>query len=174
MIARGVGESCTPQQGLPRAVVQVLVPDGRASPLELGKTRSHMRCFAVLRRCCLRAANATLDSRMVRRPALLLGVVIAPSYTLRFTRSVPASRSMSLHWSPNNSPCLMPVVIASTYRASSLLPLAASRSVRICSLVSGSISRLTGRGGIATSATLRLKSWSLMASLSTLRMVAWM
>jgi hypothetical protein len=31
MKARGVGESCTLQQGLPGAVVEVLVPDGRAS-----------------------------------------------------------------------------------------------------------------------------------------------
>jgi hypothetical protein len=118
--------------------------DGHA--VGVWKTHSDIRSLAEFILCCFKAAMPSFDSRMVRRPVLVLGGLITPSYTLLLTLSVPASKSISFHINPSSSPCRIPVVIAKTYRASSLSPLAASRSERICSCVSGSISCLTERG----------------------------
>jgi hypothetical protein len=64
----------------------------------------------------LRASKAVWASLTVRRLPLVLGTErTGPSLAVvrvRLTCRVPISRSMSSHFSPNNSPCLSPVVTA--------------------------------------------------------------
>src|SRR5829696_3939807 len=59
---------------------------------------------------------------------------------VRRTWSVPPAKFTSSHLRPRSSPCLIPVVTASTYKASSLSPSAASSSARACSGERGFIS----------------------------------
>lgn len=73
----------------------------------------------------------------------------------RFTVSVPVSRSMSDHLSPNASPCLSPAMRQRAYSASNLSPRAASRSFPACSASRGFISCWRTFGLFAWAAGLR-------------------
>jgi hypothetical protein len=81
------------------------------------KTHSDVCRSAAFVLCCRNAAMASLESRIVRRPLAVFGGLTFPSNTVRLTCSAPASKSMSRHWSANNSPLRIPGVQASTHNA---------------------------------------------------------
>jgi hypothetical protein len=88
-----------------------------------------------------------LGSLMERRPFAVLGALnvypppVAVDRVLH-TCKTPASKFTSSHLRANTSPCLIPVVMASTYSASRLSSLAALSRARACSGERGLISLL--------------------------------
>jgi hypothetical protein len=111
-------------------------------------------------RCLFSEERANSGSLMLRR---LLDVFGAPNLipppvaveSIRRTWRVPASKSMSSHSRPRSSPCRIPVVRTSAYRASSHSPRAASSRIRACTWLRGFISFFTGREAVTASVTLR-------------------
>ncbi len=97
---------------------------------------------------------------MVRREAFLGSLNTSPPPSLtrcnwRCTRRVLASKSISDHFKPNDSPILRPHIRDRTYKHSNLSPLAASRSARACCASKGVISSCLILGGRALAAGLR-------------------
>lgn len=110
--------------------------------------------------CFLKEPLATSGSLIDRLPLAVFGGLKKNPFptcvdNVRRTWSVPASRLISYHCRPSSSPCLIPVVVASTYRASNLSPLAVFSRVCACLGERGLISFFSGWGAFTASATFR-------------------
>src|SRR5215217_1901868 len=107
------------------------------SPLSSHSPASFILSSSWALRCFFKDLFATSGSFVDRLPLAVFGglkenPLPARVDSVRRTCSVPPAKSTSSHLRPKSSPCLIPVVTASMYSASSLSPSAASSSARAC------------------------------------------